>query len=139
MRNLTIVHWKLTEYVLLGCGQGMATLIAFGALTVVCFIATKELHASALGRILRSPMSYFDQTLRGTLLSRFSRDVEVTDFPLLQLLRLVSALSLTVLITVILISFTTPPFLFALIPIALIYGVLQVSPELQLLPTSFFK
>lgn len=44
-----------------------------------CLYAALYLHNGILGGILHAPLSYFDQTPTGRILSRFSKDIEVVD------------------------------------------------------------
>lgn len=50
-----------------------------------CLLAAIKLHFALLNGILHAPISYFDQTPIGRILSRFSKDLDVLDttFPML--------------------------------------------------------
>ena len=47
-----------------------------------CLRGSQNLHASAMRRIMRAPMAWFDQTLSGRILARFSHDAQVLDYGL---------------------------------------------------------
>lgn len=44
-----------------------------------CLKAANTLHRIFLRTVLRLPMKFFDTTLKGALLSRFSKDIEIID------------------------------------------------------------
>lgn len=64
---------------------GLAGLQALSACANTCMFvyggyrAAKIIHEGALARIIRSPMSFFDSTPVGRILTRFSKDLDVVD------------------------------------------------------------
>ena len=64
---------------------GLAGLQALSACANTCMFvyggyrAAKVIHEGALARIIRSPMSFFDSTPVGRILTRFSKDLDVVD------------------------------------------------------------
>lgn len=44
-----------------------------------CLLAAYKLHKSLLLGVLRAPLSFYDQTPVGRILSRFSKDIDVID------------------------------------------------------------
>ncbi|KAF9576285.1 hypothetical protein EC968_009259 [Mortierella alpina] len=86
--------------------------------------ASKGLHASMLGPLARSPMSFFDVTSSGKIVNRFAHDMNAVDIDLpLQFLNLIfiSLMATTTLAFCIAASYY---FAIVLIPIGYIYGVL---------------
>ena len=41
--------------------------------------ASRVLHQNILGNIVKSPMSFFDQTPVGRIVNRFAKDIDVID------------------------------------------------------------
>ena len=83
-------------------------------------------HASMLYNIMRSPMSFFDTTPSGRIVNRFSSDVAVVDNNLPQTFRMMMAQILNVFGTLFVISYSTPIFLVVILPLGLLYYIVQV-------------
>ena len=88
--------------------------------------ASRKMHASMLYNILRSPMVFFDTTPIGRILNRFSRDIETIDNILPQLFRSWMNTFFSVCSTVIVISYSTPIFLSVVLPLGILYYLIQV-------------
>lgn len=67
------------EYGIFGVGQSFFYLIGFFLLAIASLRATRLLHNKMLKRILRAPMSFFNVTPLGRIVNRFSSDVESLD------------------------------------------------------------
>lgn len=110
-----------------GLGGGQAVVLfagsmmfALGALT-----AAKRLHNNLLSKVLRLPMSFFDTTPLGRILNRFSKDVDTVDMILSDTVQLWIILFLNMLSSLIVISTSTPIFMAALAPLAILYYLIQ--------------
>ncbi|CAL1531990.1 unnamed protein product [Lymnaea stagnalis] len=88
-------------------------------------VAAKRLHYGMLTSIFRSPMSFFDTTPLGRIMNRFSRDIEVVDNNLPIIIRDYTSTLFTCLVTLIIISMSTPLFLSLVVPIMLLYYLIQ--------------
>ena len=88
--------------------------------------ASRVLHNAMLANIMRSPMEFFDTTPIGRILNRTSRDVETVDNILPQLIRSFMGTFFSVISTIIVISYTTPMFLIIIIPLGIVYFLIQV-------------
>ncbi|GAB1601926.1 multidrug resistance-associated protein 1-like [Argonauta hians] len=109
----------------------------FGVLQSVCIFsftmlaafimvrASNTLHAIMLQSILRAPMSFFDTTPLGRIVNRFSKDTDVMDNLLPQVIRTVILLFLSVITTLIAISISIPIFLSVAIPLIFVYILIQ--------------
>ncbi len=93
LRSLTLRDWtnlkgdsfmeQASYYIGVYAGlAGLQVLSAFANTAMFVwggYRAAKVLHQSALARIIRSPMSFFDSTPVGRILTRFSKDLDVVD------------------------------------------------------------
>lgn len=57
-------------------------------MAVGCVYAAKHLHNNLLHQTMRLPMAFFDTTPLGRIMNRFSRDVDVVDNILPQIMRI---------------------------------------------------
>jgi len=89
--------------------------------------SSRSLHSSMLYSILRSTMQFFESTPIGRIINRFSKDIEAVESLIPASYKMLIRCLFQVLITVIMISTSTPFFLIALIPIAVIYVYVQVN------------
>ena len=119
--------WYLAGYGCIGLAQGIVTFISSWAIALVCLAAAKSLQSEALSRVIRAPMSYFDTTLMGRLINRFSKDVDTLDNTIPNNLRTFVAIFFRVLSIFVVISYTTPEFIAFLIPMVILYFFLQVT------------
>ncbi|XP_037050766.1 multidrug resistance-associated protein 1-like isoform X2 [Bradysia coprophila] len=87
--------------------------------------AGMRLHRTLLHSILHAPLSFFETTPTGRILSRFAKDIDAVDNRLPQVVSDVFGLGFEVLATVVVISMSTYMFLVVIIPIALMYYILQ--------------
>jgi len=92
--------------------------------------SSRILHSRMLTNILRSPMMFFDTTPIGRILNRFSQDMETVDGGTKGLPFTIRTWLLTVfnlLAIVVVISYSTPIFLSVVVPLLIIYYLIQVS------------
>lgn len=112
-------------YFAMGIGYAiLVTLRSVWYLTMALY-AGKKLHAVALGSVLRAPMSFFDTTPVGRILSRFSRDVAGVDQLLPQAFSQMLTTVMSLIGTYIIIVVALPPFLGIVVPITIGYWLLQ--------------
>ncbi|KAL4228773.1 hypothetical protein ACF0H5_011815 [Mactra antiquata] len=117
----------LGVYGALGVGSAFIVLIYAILFAMRMIRASSILHNEMLTNVLKLPMAFFDTTPLGRVVNRFSKDVEVLDNNLPQnwrmfLLTFFGAISCFVVIT-----YSTPFFIFVMIPLAVVYYLLQVS------------
>lgn len=90
------------------------------------FKAAKQLHNSMLFSILRSTMEFFESTPSGRIINRFSKDIDAAERAIPESFKSVCRCLFHVLFTVIVISSSTPYFLITLLPIIVVYILVQV-------------
>ncbi|KAG0242470.1 hypothetical protein BGW41_004038 [Actinomortierella wolfii] len=72
---LTYLAWMLSSNLTLSLSVGVT-------LVVLARRGSKNLHASMLSPLVRSPMSFFDVTSSGKIINRFSHDIGLVDIDL---------------------------------------------------------
>lgn len=87
--------------------------------------ASKKAHNKMLRSVLRAPMSFFDTTPIGRIISRFSRDVNALDLLLPQAFQMVLSTVLQLIAAYVFIGTVTPTFLIAAVPVTFLYGAFQ--------------
>ncbi|BFZ19578.1 hypothetical protein BsWGS_22617 [Bradybaena similaris] len=116
----------LVIYGVCGVAQG-AFILVYAMITAAKMAdASGKLHAAMLFNILRSPMSFFDTTPGGRIVNRFSRDIEVIDNTLPATLKQTFGGIIRVLSTIITICYGVPIFLSVMVPIAILYVLIQM-------------
>ncbi|XP_053612777.1 multidrug resistance-associated protein 1 isoform X2 [Plodia interpunctella] len=116
----------LGVYGALGVGQVVSVSVSSLALYLGTLLAARALHAAILAGVLRAPsIGFFDCTPVGRVLNRFSKDVEVLDNVLPMTLRGWTSCFFAVLGTLFVISFSTPIFLAVILPIGVVYYIIQ--------------
>ena len=107
--------------------QSIFVLCSSFSITIASYLASKRLHKNMLNNIFRSPMAFFDTTPMGRILNRFSKDIDVIDMQIPRAVRSFLMTVLTVLSTIIVICIATPIFLAVIIPMGIIYALVQVN------------
>ncbi|KAJ0175661.1 hypothetical protein K1T71_008820 [Dendrolimus kikuchii] len=110
----------------LGIGQVVSVSVSSLALYLGTLGAARALHAALVAGVLRAPtIGFFDCTPVGRVLNRFSKDVDVLDNVLPMTLRGWTSCFFAVLGTLFVISLSTPIFMAIIIPIGILYYVIQ--------------
>jgi len=105
---------------------GIAVLCAAFALAEGVLRSATLLHTSILKSGLRAPMSFFDSTPIGRIINRFSKDIDVIDSQLPRSLHSWVVCALSVIATIAVICYSTPLFIVVILPMSVIYYVVQV-------------
>ncbi|KAI9176218.1 hypothetical protein H9P43_006583 [Blastocladiella emersonii ATCC 22665] len=113
--------WTLDAYIGFYVGLGVTQAAITVASNVVFVysgvVASRHLHQAAVRRLVYAPLSLFEGTPLGRILSRLSKDVDVTDYLLIDSFRM-ALRSLTVLLSIVGIMISATPF------VAIVVGVL---------------
>ncbi|NXX38235.1 ABCC9 protein, partial [Tricholaema leucomelas] len=126
--------------------------ILSGAGIVLCLItsltvewmgltAAKNLHHNLLNKIILGPIRFFDMTPLGLILNRFSADTNIIDQHIPPTLESLTRSTLLCLSAIGMISYATPWFLVALVPLGIAFYFIQkyfrvASKDLQELDDS---
>uniref|UniRef100_A0A8C4NBX7 ATP binding cassette subfamily C member 8 n=1 Tax=Eptatretus burgeri TaxID=7764 RepID=A0A8C4NBX7_EPTBU len=120
-------------------GQSFYTAV-FGALSVLgillCLItsltvewtgvmSSHSVHNTMLRKVIQAPMRFFDTTPLGHILNRFSADTNIMDQQIPTTLESLMRSALLCLSALGVISYVTPVFLFALVPLTIFYYFIQ--------------
>jgi ATP-binding cassette subfamily C (CFTR/MRP) protein 1 len=120
-------NWYLGIYAALGLGQ---CIFAFIGTMVTAYMGIQSaiiLHNTSFESIMSAPMSFFDTTPIGRIINRFSRDQDIIDSTLMDTLRMIIFMVCIVLATFIMIIIVTPLFCIPLLPILIVYYMVQRS------------
>ncbi|XP_051808766.1 ATP-binding cassette sub-family C member 8 isoform X2 [Acanthochromis polyacanthus] len=146
--NCTIVQdcgfshsWYLSVFSVLCCLGIILCLATSVAVEWTGLKVAKELHQNLLNKIILAPMRLFETTPLGSILNRFSTDTNTIDQHIPTTLECLSRSTLLCVSALGVISYVTPVFLFALLPLAVTCYFIQkyfrvASRDLQQLEDS---
>ncbi|KCV70415.1 hypothetical protein H696_02759 [Fonticula alba] len=136
-RTTSNVWLYLGVYAALGVVMSLLTVASVYVSRVVTGLrAARLLHEKLLDRIFAVPMSFFDTTPLGRIVNRFSKDLNTIDQVLPNAIYSFLRTFAQVLAVLVVISYSTPYFLIAIIPLGVVYVMVQrfyvaTSRELQ--------
>ena len=116
---------NLMIYIILGFGQCIVSLGSDYLYLISSLVGAKLMHNSMLFSILRSTMEFFESTPSGRIINRFSKDIEAVERNIPDSFRSFIRCIFQVFFTVLVIVYSTPLFLITLIPIIIIYLIVQ--------------
>ncbi|KAM0253097.1 hypothetical protein ACHAQJ_007419 [Trichoderma viride] len=122
MPQVNVVYY-LSGLAVIGAFGAMAALIRdvwifFGSLT-----ASKRIHDRLITSVTRAKFKFFDVTPLGQLMNRFSKDLEAVDQDVAPTAIGVMTCALSLVVTIVLITFITPGFLIAAFFIAILFYI----------------
>ncbi|XP_053175736.1 ATP-binding cassette sub-family C member 8 isoform X1 [Scomber japonicus] len=147
-RNCTVVQdcgfshsWYLLVFSVLCCLGIVLCLATSVAVEWTGLSVAKELHHNLLNKIILAPMRLFETTPLGSILNRFSTDMNTIDQHIPTTLECLSRSTLLCVSALGVISYVTPVFLIALLPLAVACYFIQkyfrvASRDLQQLEDS---
>ncbi|XP_037623776.1 ATP-binding cassette sub-family C member 8 isoform X2 [Sebastes umbrosus] len=147
-RNCTVVQgcvfshsWYLSVFSVLCCLGIVLCLATSVAVEWTGLKVAKELHHDLLNKIILAPMRLFETTPLGSILNRFSTDTNTIDQHIPTTLECLSRSTLLCVSALGVISYVTPVFLIALLPLAVACYFIQkyfrvASRDLQQLEDS---
>ena len=110
---------------LIGLCQCLVVLASDLVFVLMTIKASVTLHDSMLFSILRSTMEFFESTPIGRIINRFSKDVEAVEKNIPEAFKPLCRCVFHVFFTCLVISYSTPWFLVTLVPIVIIYFLVQ--------------
>ena len=90
-----------------------------------CAGASKVIHQRLLNRVMRSPMSFFDTNPTGRIINRFSADIDKIDLTIPFIFSDFLWCACEVVAVLVIISYSTPEFLYVIIPLFVLYFFVQ--------------
>ncbi|CAM1314160.1 ABCC2 (predicted) [Pycnogonum litorale] len=123
--NNSLKYVGLEIYGGLAAGQAFFAALATFGLVYVTMNSAKSLHDKMLKSVMRSPMWFFDTTPIGRIINRLSEDFSVIDLDLIGKADDILNSILQIVFTIIVISINIPIFLAFMIPIVIIFYLIQ--------------
>lgn len=115
----------LGVYAGLGLGNSVGILLVSLLMAFGSIRASRRLHESMLNHVVRAPMAFFDTTPMGRILNRFSKDIYNVDESVPSSLRSFIGMLMQVLSIIAVISYSTPIFMAAILPMGFLYYYIQ--------------
>ena len=118
-----------------GLGAVQAVFIVMGTLFLVLstILASHSLHSDILKSILRSPMSFFDNTPLSRVLHHFSKVIYITDDVIPRSIHSFIFTLLTLFCSFIIIIIVTPFFVIVAVPLVILYFLVLVRNSIHVI------
>ncbi|KAH9499530.1 Multidrug resistance-associated protein 1 [Bulinus truncatus] len=115
----------LSVYSALGFVQAICALCFVANISLRMVAAAQHLHNNLLKNIMRQQMDFFQTTPLGRIINRFSRDIDMVDSYMARLVRMFFQQLFVVLSVLGVITYTTPVFIAAALPVMFVYYLIQ--------------
>lgn len=120
------IAFYLGIYLALGLGASFVTVVQTFIMWMFCIVeSARKLHHQMLISVVRAPMSFFETTPLGRIINRFSNDINKVDQVLGRTFVQFFSNTIKVLFTLIVISWSTPPFILFILPLLFLYVYYQ--------------
>ncbi|XP_072320134.1 multidrug resistance-associated protein 1-like [Eucyclogobius newberryi] len=116
---------RLSVFATLGLTQGLAMFATTMAISLGGISASRHLHADLLQNVLHSPMAFFESTPSGSLLNRFSKEIDSIDCMIPDGVKMMLGYLFKLLEVCIIVLLATPLIGLVLLPLAILYVVFQ--------------
>ncbi|KZP14241.1 P-loop containing nucleoside triphosphate hydrolase protein [Athelia psychrophila] len=110
-----------TIYACLGISQSISTFAVGSAMDVMSYFASKNLHHRAIRNIFYSPMSFFDTTPSGRILSVLQKDIDTIDNQLPIALRMLMLTMTSVFASIVLVTILEYYFILVVLAVGVFY------------------
>ncbi|XP_040422230.1 multidrug resistance-associated protein 1-like isoform X2 [Cygnus olor] len=118
-------NYKLGIYGLMGFLQGLLVCCGAYVLTRGSLCASRELHHQLLDSVLHLPLQHFETNPVGQIINRFTKDLFIVDIRFHYYLQTWLNCTLDVIGTILVITFASPLFIVAVIPLGYLYFTIQ--------------
>eukprot|EP00759_Apiculatamorpha_spiralis_P024370 PhF_6_TR27890/c0_g1_i2/m.40858/K05665/ABCC1; ATP-binding cassette, subfamily C (CFTR/MRP), member 1 len=119
------VSFYLGIYIVMGFTSSLFSLLKGLSLVEAAFHASVRLHNQMLCNVLRAPISFYDTTPAGRILTRFSRDLDTIDGGIADQIAGIVSLIFVTISTVSVIATIQPIILIAFVPLSSVYYVIM--------------
>ncbi|KAG8438542.1 hypothetical protein GDO86_004924 [Hymenochirus boettgeri] len=121
----TTQNFYITGFTILSATGIILCLFASLTVELLGLTSAKNLHDNLLNKIILAPIRFFDTTPLGLILNRFSADTNIIDQHIPPTLESLTRSTLLCLSAIGVISYATPIFLVALIPLGIAFYFIQ--------------
>ena len=118
-------HFYASGYAILCASNILAVVLRTGMFAYLGVVAARVLFARMLHRIVSAPMSFFDTTPLGRILSRLAHDTDTIDFVLITRLSGAVASYWWVGCAIVIVLSVVPLVVLMLLPVMIIYYIIQ--------------
>lgn len=125
MNDTSLRNVRIAVFGVLGLSECFFQFVGNLIVFLATLTASRLLHSLMLDRIIRAPMSFFDTTPQGRILNRFTKDIDAIDTNIRMNIRQYLTSIFRSIVTAIIISIESPFFLVFVIPLALMYYLVQ--------------
>ncbi|PSS04228.1 ABC transporter C family member 10 like [Actinidia chinensis var. chinensis] len=115
----------LVTYLVIGCGMSLFLVLRSYVVAVLGLGASKTIFSKLMTSLFRAPMSFYDSTPLGRILSRVSSDLSIMDLELSFKLSLAVASTMTTYFSYGILAVLTWPILFVVVPMVYATILLQ--------------
>ncbi|XP_061456060.1 ATP-binding cassette sub-family C member 6 isoform X2 [Rhineura floridana] len=116
---------RIGVFFFLGFAQAIGKFGSIAAVLLAGTVASRKLFWRLLWDVLRSPMTFFEQTSSGDLLNRFSKEMDAIDSVIPDKLKSLLGFLFNLLEIYVVIVTATPIAVVAIIPLTALYAVFQ--------------
>uniref|UniRef100_A0A8C6TA35 ATP-binding cassette, sub-family C (CFTR/MRP), member 6b, tandem duplicate 1 n=1 Tax=Neogobius melanostomus TaxID=47308 RepID=A0A8C6TA35_9GOBI len=116
---------RLGVFAALGLTQGFTMFATTLAISLGGITASRHLHADLLHNVLRSPMAFFESTQSGSILNRFSKEIDAIDCMIPDGLKMMLGYLFKLLEVCIIVQLATPIIGLVLLFLAVLYVMFQ--------------
>jgi len=145
IENNKTVEFNNNFYIAVYGAIGLSTAICAFLRNLLHFVsaagASRLIHSKLFKSVIKGNLSFFESTSSGSVISRFSSDMDATDSMIPNMLSAFLYNSFEILATIVTISYSSPEFLIAVVPVLLIfYGIkifyIKTSRQIKRLESS---